>query len=162
MSFKYKTKMKIKKTNKYALIMNIDQLYPVQGAVSRQTFCFSQSVFQELWILQLWFNARSKCLHNMRITSIPIWRSLLLPHRVCESSVPLWVCCAAVHFSCLNIDCLQLYYRINIIADFKMLIWDLSDCNWMENSGPCRSTDVCFTSAAPLSEYWNVLQMLED
>lgn len=130
MYFEQKTKGTTKKNPiKHALLMNTDQLYPVQAPVSRETFYFSISVLQELLILQLWFNARSKCLHNMRITCIPIWRSLLLPHRVSKSSVPFWVCCAAAHFSYLNLDCLQLYYSINIIADFKMLIWDLSDCN---------------------------------
>lgn len=117
------------KTGKHALLMNTDQLYPVQWPISRQHFYFSISVFLELWMLKLWFNARSKCLHNVRITCIPIRRSLLLPHRVCKSSVPFWVCCAAVHFSYLNLDCLQLYYSISIIADSKMLIWDLSHCN---------------------------------
>jgi len=45
-----------------------------------------------------------------------------------------------------------------------MLFWDLCYCNLMENLDPCmcRSTDVCFTSATPLSEYRNVLQMLPD
>lgn len=67
-------------------------------------------------------------------------------------------------FSFLNLDCSQLYYNVSTIADFKMLIWDLSYCNSMENLDPCicRSTDVCFTSAAPLSEYRNVLQIQSD
>lgn len=65
-------------------------------------------------------------------------------------------------FSFLNLDCVQLYHNISIIADLKVLVWDLSYCNLMENLDPCicRSTDVCFTSAAPVSEYRIVLQML--
>lgn len=119
-------------------------------------------MFGDLWILQHWFSARSKHLHNMKIVCIPIWRSLLLPHRVYKSSVLFWVCCVGIHFSFLSLDCVHLYHNISITADLKVLVWDLSYCNLMENLDPCicRSTDVCFTSAAPLSEYRIVLQML--
>lgn len=146
-----------------SVVINTDQ-YSVVSSVFpsiQRALLLWHNTFLENWILKPWSSTGSECLHKMKIIRIPVKERFLLSREVYKS-FQVW--CVAIHFSFLNPGCLQLYCTASLITDFKMLIWDLFYCNLMEKLDPhiCRSTDVYFTSAAPLSEYRNILQMLSD